>query len=122
MRRFVLALFCGIMLLGSVEIAQADPVNSSNTLRLTATCSNGGSYTLLVSPASGHAVLDTASTAVQLTFALSVSDPLGEIGGSFSIPLKTGISPNKLTSCTGTVIGTQAVTYSALVLLTPQGH
>ncbi len=102
--------------------AIADPVKGHNTLSLTADCSGGRTFTFLISPASGAAVLDTHSTAVQVTFALTVNDPLNELGGSFSIPLKAGIPRDKLISCNGTVIGTQAVTYSALVLLTPARH
>jgi hypothetical protein len=73
----------------------------------------------LVSPASGAAVLDTTSTTVQVTFSLTVTDPLGEIGGSFTVPLSGKIPLRKLTNCSGTVIGTSAVTYSAQVLVTP---
>ena len=101
--------------------AVADPVNSGNTFALTAECSNGDTFTFLVSPARGRAVLDTSGTSVQLTFALAVDDPLNEIGGSFTVPLDTGIPRDKLTACSGTVIGTESVTYTALVLLTPQG-
>jgi hypothetical protein len=100
--------------------ANADPIRSSNTLALTEHCSNGRTYTFLVSPASGHAVLDTSGTTVQVTFALAVSDPLNELGGSFVVPLTAGIPQGKLISCTGSVLGTEAVVFTSVVLLTPQ--
>lgn len=120
MKRIVVATAIGMTLLATAGVANADPVNSPNTLALTAVCSNGESYTFLVTPASGSAVLDTGSTAVQITFGLTVNDPLNEIGGSFSLPVRGGIPASKLTTCSGTVIGTQAVTYTAQVLITPQ--
>ena len=121
MKRIALAIAVGMALLVTAGVAKADPVNSPNTLALTAVCSNGHSYTFLVTPSAGRAVLDTGSHAVQITFGLTVNDPLNEIGGSFSFPVSQGIPPNRLIACTGTVIGTQAVTYTAQVLLTPQG-
>ncbi|HVQ87507.1 MAG TPA: hypothetical protein VMT88_04920 [Actinomycetes bacterium] len=99
--------------------ASARPVSNPNSVTLTAQCDGGRTYTFLVSPASGSAVLDTQSTAVQVTFALAVSDPLNEFGGSFSVPFNVGIPQGKLISCSGTVIGTQQVTYTATVLLAP---
>jgi hypothetical protein len=120
MKQVVVSIVVGIALIGPAVAANADPVNSSNTLALREQCSNGRTYTFLVSPASGAAVLDTNSTTVQVTFSLEVSDPLNELGGSFGIPLRVGMPASKLTSCAGSVIGTQAVTFMAQVLLTPQ--
>jgi hypothetical protein len=96
--------------------ASADPASSRNTLTLHETCSNGQTYTL-VSPASGHAVLDLGSTQVQITRQLTVVDPLGELGGSFTVPLQPGFTLDQLTYCTGTVAGT-SVTFTAYVQLT----
>lgn len=101
--------------------AAAAPVNNPLSIELVGTCSDGSAYDAF-SPARGHAVIDTLSHSVQVTVALSVSDPLNEIGGSFS-----GTGPNYgplsghglLTECVGTVVGTQAVTFTAEVLKTP---
>ena len=108
-----------ILIASSAVGAAADPVSAPASVPLTAVCSNGQSYAFLVSPASGSAVLDTASTTVMVTFSLTVSDPLNEFGGSFSVPLGAKIPARKLTNCSGAVIGTQAVTYTAQVLVTP---
>ncbi len=114
------AVILAALLTGALSgVAAADPVSNPTSIPLTAVCDNGESYTFLVSPASGHAVLDTSSTTVQVTFSLTVNDPLGEIGGSFTVPLSSKIPLRKLTNCSGTVIGTSAVTYSAQVLITP---
>jgi hypothetical protein len=120
MKKVVASVVIGLALIGPAVAANADPVNSSNALALTEECSNGRTYTFLITPASGRAVLDTNDTTVQLTFSLAVSDPLNELGGSFTIPLTVGISQSKLISCSGSVIVTQAVTFTAQVLLTPQ--
>jgi hypothetical protein len=120
MKKVVASIVIGLALIGPVAAANADPVNSSNTLALTEECSNGRTYTFLITPASGRAVLDTNGTTVQMTFSLAVSDPLNELGGSFTIPLSVGIQQSKLISCSGSVIGTEAVTFTAQVLLTPQ--
>jgi hypothetical protein len=109
-----------VILVGSSAVgAAADPVANPTSVSITAVCSNGQTYAFLVSPASGSAVLDTASTTVQVTFSLTVNDPLNEFGGSFSVPLRAKIPASKLTNCSGAVIGTQAVTYTAQVLVTP---
>jgi hypothetical protein len=93
--------------------ASADPVANPNTLILHETCSNGQTYTL-VTPASGRAVLDLNSRHVQITRQLTVVDPLGELGGSFTVPLQPGFSLDQLVRCTGTVEGT-SVTFTAYV-------
>ena len=108
-----------ILVASSAVGAAADPVSAPTSVPITAVCSNGQSYAFLVSPASGSAVLDTASTTVMVTFSLTVNDPLNEFGGSFSVPLRAKIPARKLTNCSGAVIGTQAVTYTAQVLVTP---
>jgi hypothetical protein len=98
--------------------AAADPVRNPNSLQLQMNC--GGSQSdLYVSPAAGHAVMMVNGTRNTITLALTVNDPLGEIGGSYSIPLTTGVPESMLTECTGTVVGTQAVTFTALALVTP---
>jgi hypothetical protein len=98
-------------------VASADPTHNPNLLTLQETCANGATYTL-VSPASGKAVLDLNSTGVQLTRQLTVTDPLNELGGSFTVPLQHGFTLSELTKCTGTVVGT-SVTFTAYVSLTP---
>jgi hypothetical protein len=116
----VLALAALGLAITAVQAAAA-PVNNPLSLELVGTSSDGSSYDAF-SPARGHAVIDTLSSSVQVTEALSVSDPLNEIGGSFS-----GAGPNYaplsaqglLTECVGTVVGTQAVTFTAEVLKTP---
>jgi hypothetical protein len=101
--------------------AAAAPVNNPLSLELVGTCSDGSAYDAF-SPARGHAVIDTLSHSVQVTEQLSVSDPLNEIGGSFSAsgpnfaPLS---AEGLLTECVGTVVGTQSVTFTAEVLKTP---
>ncbi|TML07095.1 MAG: hypothetical protein E6G38_09340 [Actinobacteria bacterium] len=101
--------------------APAAPVNNPLSLELVGTCSDGSAYDAF-SPAGGHAVIDTLSHSVQVTEQLSVSDPLNEIGGSFSV---TGTNyaalsaAGLLTHCIGTVVGTQSVTFTAEVLKTP---
>lgn len=120
MKRLLAFVVIGLTLFGTVVSAHADPVKNPNTLALAEQCSNGRTYTFLVSPASGRSVLDTNGTTVQMTFGLAVSDPLNELGGSFEVPLTVGIPRDRLISCTGSVIGTQEVTFTALVLLTPQ--
>jgi hypothetical protein len=120
MKRIVASIVIGLAAICPAVAANADPVNSPNTLALTEQCSNGRTYTFLITPASGRSVLDTNGTTVQVTFSLAVSDPLNELGGSFGLPLKVGIPQSKLISCTGSVIGTQAVTFVSQVLLTPQ--
>jgi hypothetical protein len=70
----------------------------------------------------GHAVIDTLSHSVQVTEQLSVSDPLDEIGGSFSVTGPSFASlgaKGLLTECVGAVVGTQSVTFTAEVLKTP---
>ena len=99
-------------------VAGADPVRNPTSIDITAVCTNGQEYTFLVTPAHGRAVLDTKSTGVQLTFSITVSDPLNEVGGSFSTgPVRVGIPASSFTSCSGTVLGTQAVTYTATVFI-----
>ena len=101
--------------------ASAAPVKNPLSLELVGTCSDGSAYDAF-SPARGHAVIDTLSHSVQITEQLSVSDPLDEIGGSFSV---TGPSyaplgaKGLLTECVGAVVGTQSVTFTAEVLKTP---
>ena len=109
----VLAAASAALVLSGTGSAIADPTASPNILTLHETCSNGQSYTL-VSPASGRAVLDLASPRVQLTRQLSVVDPLGELGGSFTVPLQHGFTLDQLVRCTGTVEGT-SVTFTAYV-------
>jgi hypothetical protein len=94
----------------AVEAAAA-PVNNPLSLELVGTCSDGSAYDAF-SPARGHAVIDTLSDSVQVTEQLSVSDPLNEIRGSFSVtgpnfaPLS---AQGLLTECVGTVVGTLGV-------------
>jgi hypothetical protein len=105
----------------TVAEAAAAPVKNPLSIELVGTCSDGSAYEAF-SPARGHAVIDTLSHSVQVTEQLSVSDPLNEIGGSFS-----GTGPNfaplsakgLLTECVGSVVGTQSVTFTAEVLKTP---
>jgi hypothetical protein len=101
--------------------AAAAPVNNPLSIELVGTCSDGSAYDAF-SPARGHAVIDTLSESVQVTEQLSVSDPLNEIGGSFSAtgPSYAPLSAEGLlTECVGTVVGTQSVTFTAEVLKTP---
>jgi hypothetical protein len=59
---------------------------------------------------------------VQVTEQLSVSDPLNEIGGSFSVSgpnFATLSAEGLLTECVGAVVGTQSATFTAEVLKTP---
>jgi hypothetical protein len=108
----------GVAALALASSVEADPVQNPNSLLLEMSC--GGSQSqLYVTPASGHAVMLVNGTQNTITFALDVNDPLGEIGGSFSVPLTAGIPTRLLTECTGTVVGTQAVTFTALSLVTP---
>jgi hypothetical protein len=120
--RLVLVLALTAFGLGATAVqAAAAPVKNPLSIELVGTCSDGSAYDAF-SPARGHAVIDTLSHSVQVTEALSVTDPLNEIGGSFS-----GAGPNYgplsaqglLTECVGTVVGTQAVTFTAEVLKTP---
>jgi hypothetical protein len=105
----------------TVAEAAAAPVKNPLSIELVGTCSDGSAYDAF-SPARGHAVIDTLSHSAQVTEQLSVSDPLNEIGGSFS-----GTGPNfaplsakgLLTECVGSVVGTQSVTFTAEVLKTP---
>jgi hypothetical protein len=58
-----------------------------------------------------------------VTTKLTVSDPLNEVGGSFSVtgPEYQALNARGLlTTCTGTVVGTSGVTFVASVLKTPQ--
>jgi hypothetical protein len=117
MKRLLVAAGAALaLLLATQSPAAADPAASRNTLTFHETCSNGRTYTV-VSPASGRAVLDLGSTQVQITRQLTVVDPLGELGGSFTVPLQPGFSLDRLTFCAGTVEGT-SVTFSAYVQLT----
>ena len=117
----VLALATFGLAAAAVEAAAA-PINNPLSIELVGTCSDGSAYDAF-SPARGHAVIDTLSHSVQVTEQLSVSDPLNEIGGSFS-----GAGPNfaplsargLLTECMGVVGGTQSVTFTAEVLKTPR--
>jgi hypothetical protein len=116
----VLALATFGLAAAAVEAAPA-PINNPLSVELVGTCSDGSAYDAF-SPARGHAVIDTLSHSVQVTEQLAVSDPLNEIGGSFS-----GTGPNfaplsaqgLLTECVGAVVGTQRVTFTAEVLKTP---
>ena len=115
-----LALATAGLAVGAVR-APAAPVNNPLSLELVGTCSDGSAYDAF-SPAGGHAVIDTLSQSVHVTEQLSVSDPLNESGGSFSV---TGTNyaalsaAGLLTHCIGTVVGTQSVTFTAEVLKTP---
>jgi hypothetical protein len=100
------------------QAAMADPVRSPNSIVLQMSC-GGNQSALYVSPASGSAVMMVNGTQNTITFALTVNDPLNEIGGSFSVPLTSGVPLTRLTECTGAVVGTQAVTFTALSLVTP---
>jgi hypothetical protein len=106
--------------LAVASVAAADPVKNPNSLVLLMTC-GGQESALYVTPASGSSVMMVNGTENTITFALTVNDPLNEIGGSFSVPLRSGIPRTLLTECTGTVVGTQAVTFTALSLVTPAG-
>jgi hypothetical protein len=101
--------------------ATAAPVNNPLSLELVGTCSDGSAYEAF-SPARGHAVIDTLSHSVQVTEQLFVSDPLNEVGGSFSVTGHSYASLSAkglLTECVGVVVGTQSVTFTAEVLKTP---
>src|SRR5436305_12017027 len=107
--RLMLVLALATLALGATAAeASAAPVNNPLSLELVGTCSDGSAYDAF-SPAGGHAVIDTLSHSVQVTEQLSVSDPLNEIGGSFSV---TGTNDaalsaaGLLTHCIGTVVGT----------------
>ena len=120
--RLMLVLALATLVLGATAAeASAAPVKNPLSLELVGTCSDGSAYDAF-SPARGHAVIDTLSHSVQVTEQLSVSDPLNEIGGSFSV---TGPSyaplgaKGLLTECVGAVVGTQSVTFTAEVLKTP---
>ena len=120
--RFMLVLALATLALGATAAeASPAPVKNPLSLELVGTCSDGSAYDAF-SPARGHAVIDTLSHSVQVTEQLSVSDPLDEIGGSFSV---TGPSyaplgaKGLLTECVGAVVGTQSVTFTAEVLKTP---
>ena len=118
--RLILVLALATFGLAAVDAAAA-PIHNPLSIELVGTCSDGSVYDAF-SPARGHAVVDTLSHSVQVTEQLSVSDPLNEIGGSFS-----GTGPNfaplsaqgLLTECAGSVVGTQSVTFTAEVLKTP---
>ncbi|MDQ3857276.1 MAG: hypothetical protein M3327_02340 [Actinomycetota bacterium] len=120
LRRFAAAItvFSGVAALALASSAVADPVRNPNSLLLEMNC-GGIQSELYVTPAAGHAVMLVNATQNTVTFALTVNDPLNEIGGSFSVPLTAGIPTSLLTECTGTVVGTQAVTFTALSLVTP---
>ena len=107
-----------LAVLALASSAVADPVRNPNSLSLEMNC-GGTQSELYVTPAAGHAVMLVNGTQNTVTFALTVNDPLNEIGGSFSVPLAAGIPTSLLTECTGTVVGTQAVTFTALSLVTP---
>jgi len=120
--RLMLVLALATLALGATAAeAPAAPVKNPLSLELVGTCSDGSAYDAF-SPARGHAVIDTLSHGVQVTEQLSVSDPLDEVGGSFSV---TGPSyaplgaKGLLTECVGAVVGTQSVTFTAEVLKTP---
>ena len=120
--RLMLVLALATLALGATAAeASAAPVKNPLSLELVGTCSDGSAYDAF-SPARGHAVIDTLSHSVQVTEQLSVSDPLNEIGGSFS-----GTGPSYaplnarglLTECVGAIVGTHFVTFTAEVLKTP---
>ena len=95
------------------------PEKNPKALELVGTCSDGSSYEAFTPP--GRSVIDTLSTSVQVTGQLTLSDPLNEVGGSFSgatQALPALSAAGLLTTCTGTVVGTTAVTFSAGVLKT----
>ncbi len=111
-----------LVLLGGTGVASArGPDNNPLSLHLVGACADGSSYDAF-SPAAGHAVIDTLTTSVQVTVQLSVSDPNNELGGSFSVTGPSFAALNAaelLTTCTGTVVGTTAVTFIASVIKTP---
>ena len=110
-----------LALLAGAGSATGAPANNPLSLELVGTCSDGSSYDAFT-PAAGHAVIDTLSTSVQVTEQLAVSDPLNEIGGSFSVtgPEYQALNARGLlTICTGTIVGTSDVTFVASVLKTP---
>jgi hypothetical protein len=113
-----MAVLSALAVLATASSAAADPVQNPNSLLLQMNC-GGTESQLYVTPAAGHAVMLVNGTQNTITFALTVNDPLNEIGGSFSVPLRAGIPTSLLTECTGTVVGTQAVTFTALSLVTP---
>ena len=83
--RLMLVLALATLALGATAAeASAAPVKNPLSLELVGTCSDGSHYDAF-SPARGHAVIDTLSHGVQVTEQLSVSDPLDEVGGSFSV-------------------------------------
>ena len=115
-----LALATAGLSVGAVRVSAA-PVNNPLSLELVGTCSDGSAYDAF-SPARGRAVIDTLSHSVQVTEQLSVSDPLNEIGGSFSATATNYpalSAAGLLIECVGTVVGTQAVTFTAEVVKTP---
>jgi len=105
-----------ITVLATAASGTAAPVKNPNSLFLEMSC-GGTQSQLYVSPARGASVQLVDGTQNTVTFALTVNDPLNEIGGSFSFQ-KSAISAGLLTECTGTVVGTQAVTFTALALVT----
>ncbi len=111
-----------LVLFGSTSVASGrGPANNPLSLELVGACADGSSYDAF-SPAAGHAVIDTLTTSVQVTVQLSVSDPNNELGGSFSVTGPSFAALNAaglLTTCTGTVVGTTAVTFIASVIKTP---
>lgn len=120
--RLTILCLASLVLFGGTSVANArGPDKSPLSLHLVGACADGSSYDAF-SPAAGHAVIDTLTTSVQVTVQLSVSDPNNELGGSFSV---TGPSfaaldaAGLLTACTGSVVGTTAVTFTAAVLKTP---
>src|SRR5919197_2781440 len=69
-----------LAVLATASSAAADPVQNPNSLLLQMNC-GGTESQLYVTPAAGHAVMLVNGTQNTITFALTVNDPLNEIGG-----------------------------------------
>jgi hypothetical protein len=122
MRRFLsipVALIL-IAVLGA-GVASADPVNGRNSFVINATC-DGATGILWVSPAHGHAFMDTGSTTNTVVVALTFYDKEDVVLFSITSPSADAIPAALLTTCTGDVPGTDGWTFSQLVLITPAHH
>jgi hypothetical protein len=119
MRR-LLSLPAALMLIVALGtgLASADPVNGHNSLLLFGTCDDGATWSYWVTPAAGHAVLDTSSTTNTVTLAIK----LWYDGDLFVDETSTEagkIPANLLTECTGYVVDDPLVTFWELSLITP---
>jgi hypothetical protein len=101
-----------------IGLASADPIRGHNSLLLVGTCDNGTTTSIWVTPARGHAVLDTSSTTNTVTIDLRLYSN-GVLIADFVGPEADNVPVRLTTVCTGAVLGDPSSTFWELAIVTP---